>query len=80
MTRKERRQFAMLLRVRDFGDTHGDRFSASSAAQATFAAVNAAIDTLIATDVMKMSASVSKRSDRKATARRAFTTPVLPRL
>jgi hypothetical protein len=68
----ERRQYEMLLRVRDFGNTHRHLFSESSVAQQTFAAVSAAIDDLTVTDMLKMSASISARAGRKAAARKAL--------
>jgi hypothetical protein len=69
----QRRQYEMLLRVRDFGNTHRHLFPEASVAAQTFAAVSATIDDLTATDLMKMSASLSARADRKAAARKALT-------
>jgi len=63
----------MLLRLRDFSNTHRDLFASSPVAQEAFAAVNTAIDELTTTDLLKLSASVSARADRKAIARRALT-------
>jgi len=68
----ERRQYAMLLRVRDFGDSFGERFPASSVARENFAAVAAAIKELDAQDVAHMAASLSARAQRKDTARQAL--------
>jgi len=68
----ERRQYQMLLRVRDFGDSFGGRFPASSVARENFAAVAAAIKELDAQDVAHMSASLSARAQRKDTARQAL--------
>jgi hypothetical protein len=59
----------MLQRIRDFGNTHRHLFSAPSAQQ-TFDAVNAAVEDLTATALLKLSASMSARADRKAAARR----------
>jgi hypothetical protein len=71
MKASERRQYAMLLRVRDFGATHGQSFSAAGA-PAAFAAVSAAIEELATTAVMKRSASMGARADRKAETRKAL--------
>jgi hypothetical protein len=67
----ERRQYEMLLRVRDFGNTHRQLFSAPGAQQ-TFAAVSATIDNLTATALLKVTASVSARADRKEAKRKAL--------
>lgn len=74
MNVKERRQYEMLLRVRHFGRTYRDVFARVPAAPRVFAALDTAIDDLAATDVMKMSASVSARADRKAAARQVLIT------
>jgi len=68
----ERRQYEMLVRVRDFGDTYGHLFPAASVAKENFAAVAAAIKELDAQDVTHMAASVSARTDRKERARQAL--------
>jgi hypothetical protein len=72
MNARETRQYEMLLRVRDFGNTHRERFAGSIVAQQAFAAVGVAIDDLTATDMRKMSASISARGTRKAAAREAL--------
>lgn len=72
MNTKETRRYEMLLRVRDFGKTYGQRFSGSSAAQTAFATVAAAIDELTALGVVKLSAQATGRADAKRTARRAL--------
>src|SRR2546426_6544305 len=72
MNAKETRQYEMLLRVRDFGNTHRESFAGSSVAQQAFAAVGAGIDDLTATDMRRMSASMSARAERKAAAREAL--------
>jgi hypothetical protein len=72
MTGIERRQFEMIVRVRNFGNTNQALFSSSPVAQQTFAAVSTAIDDLGATDMRKMSASVSARAGRKKAARQAL--------
>jgi len=69
MNAKETRQFEMLLRVRDFVETHRDLFTSVPAANTVCAAVDAAVAELAATDVMKMSAAASARAARKAAAR-----------
>ena len=72
MNRIERRQYKTLLKVRDFGNTHRQVFSTLTAAQQIFDAVNAAIDELAATDMMKMSASASAGGEQKADAKKAL--------
>ena len=64
MNGTQRRQFEMLQRIRDFGHTHRDLFTRSIVAPQVFAAVGAMIDELTATDMKKLSASVSARADR----------------
>ena len=73
MNRKHRRQYEMLLRVRDFARAHSQAFSESGAGRDTFAAVNAAVDELAATDQVKLEASFSARADRLAVARKGLT-------
>jgi hypothetical protein len=68
----ERRQYDMLVRVRDFGDRHGHLFPTSSVAQENFAAVAAAIKELDAHDLTHMEASVAARAHRKELAREAL--------
>jgi hypothetical protein len=65
----ERRQYDMLVRVRDFGDNHGHLFPASSVARQNFEAVAAAIKELDAQAVTHMAASLSARAERKTKAR-----------
>jgi hypothetical protein len=72
MNQKDTRQYEMLLRLRDFANTHRELFATSGVAQEAFTNVNAAIDELTATDLLKLSASVSARADRKAIARKAL--------
>src|SRR5215208_196066 len=72
MNGKQRRQFEMLVRIREFGNTHRDLFTTSTVAQQMFAAVGTAVAELTATDMKKMSASVSARADRKVASRRAL--------
>ena len=69
MTGIERRKFEMLLRVRNFGNTHAALFAALPVAQQTLAAVGTAIDDLTTTNMQKMVASTSVRADQKASAR-----------
>jgi len=64
----------MLLRVRDFGNTYSELFAGHPVAQRRFDAVNAAVNALTTTDVLKQSASMAKRADRKAAARKALIT------
>lgn len=72
MNAHDRRQYEMLLRLRDFNTTHKDLFAASPVAQEAFASVSAAIDELTATDQLKRSASVSARAGRKQLARKVL--------
>jgi hypothetical protein len=72
MNANERRQYEMLLRVRDFGDSFGERFPPATVARENFAAVAAAIKELDAQEVAHMSASLSARAQRKDTARQGL--------
>ena len=73
MKTRQRRQYEMLLRVRDFGNTYRELFSGSPGAQQTIAALGATIDDLTATDMAKLAASMSARADRKTAARKVLT-------
>ena len=66
---RQRRQYEMLLRVRDFGQTHGHVFRATGMAPELFRSIDAAVDELAATAVAKASAAVSSRADEKRRAR-----------
>jgi len=68
----ERRQYEMLVRVRDFGNTYGHLFPATSVARQDFATVAAAIAELDAHDLTHMAASVSARAQSKNDAREAL--------
>jgi hypothetical protein len=68
----ERRQYEMLVRVRDFGHTYGHLFPATSVARQDFATIAAAISKLDAHDLTHMAASVSARADSKTGAREAL--------
>lgn len=68
MNTLETRQYEMLLRVRDFGTTHRDRFPDPGVAREAFAALAVAIEGLAAADVAGRSASAAARSDRKTAA------------
>jgi len=70
----ERRQYDMLVRVRDFGDRYGHLFPTSSVAAQNFAAVAAGIKELDAQEVAHNAASVSARGHRKEMARAALLT------
>ena len=72
MEETKRKRYEMLLRLRDFDKTHSHLFESSPVAQEAFASVNAAIDELTRTDLLKMSASASARADRLARARKAI--------
>lgn len=65
MNAKQRRQYEMFLRLRRFGNDHQELFSESPVALQAFESLNAAINELTATDLMKMSASASARADRQ---------------
>jgi hypothetical protein len=68
----QRRQYEMLMRLRDFG--HGQRllFAASPTAVEAFGAVSATIDELTAADLLMRSVSVAARANHKAAARKAL--------
>jgi hypothetical protein len=72
MTGIERRRYEMLVRVRNFGQTHASLFASSPAVQKTFALLDATINELTTTDGRKLAAKTSARGDRKAVARRAL--------
>ena len=72
MNTLERRQYDMLVRVRDFADGYGDLFPASSVAREKFAAVAAAVKELDAQELTHMAASVSARAHRKTLEREAL--------
>jgi hypothetical protein len=72
MNEDERRQYEMLVRVRDFGGGYGDLFPASSVARRNFAAVAAAVAELDAQELAHMAASVSARAERKTMEREAL--------
>jgi len=61
----ERRQYEMLVRVRNFGTTSGHLFPASSVAGENFAAVDAAIKELDAQELAHQAAAVCARAERK---------------
>ena len=68
----ERRQYEMLVRVRDFGDNYGHLFPASSVARESFTAVAAAIKELDTQDLTHMAASAAALLERKTRARDAL--------
>jgi len=72
MNSTQRRQYEMLLRVRDFGNTHRDHFAASTSALEIFAAVNTAIDELTAAAMRKRAASQSAQAAERRAAHRAL--------
>jgi hypothetical protein len=69
MNAQQTRQYEMLLRVRDFGNTHQDLFPDPGVARDTLTALGVVIADLAATDTAKRSATASARSDRKEAAR-----------
>jgi len=66
----ERRQYDMLMRVRDFGDANRGLFAGLPAARDAFQAVDTAVNELAAADLLKVSARVAARADRKKAARK----------
>ncbi|HTM02183.1 MAG TPA: hypothetical protein VL173_01660 [Vicinamibacterales bacterium] len=72
MTGTQRKQYEMLLRVREFGTTYQNALSTSAVAQQLLAAVGTTIDKLTTTDMQKVSASAEADGKRKAQARRAL--------
>ena len=77
MNATERRQYEMLKRAREFGNTHRHLFPDPGVALDTFAALGAVMADLDATDIVKRSASASARGDRKTAARNALSELVL---
>ena len=71
MKTMETRRYEMLVRVRDFGDKHGDLFPTSSLAREQFTAVAAAVKVLSDDSVKKMSAKQEGKRT-KALAREAL--------
>lgn len=74
MNRRDRRQYEMLLRVRDFGNQHSHLFSESGLGKEAIGSINAAIDELTTTDLTKRSASAARRADRQAACARCSST------
>src|SRR5688500_7730447 len=72
MRTSQTRQFQSLQQVREFAKTYREAFPASSAAHEVFAALDAAVDELAASDVQKLTASVSVRAGRKQAASKAL--------
>ena len=73
MKDRERRKYEMLLRICDFGDMNREVVAGLPPAGSTaFDALNAAVDALTATAVMKLSARIASRADRKANTRKAL--------
>jgi len=68
----ERRRYEMLVRVRNFSDTHGHLFPASSVARQSFAAVAAAIAELDGQSVTRSAASAAMLAEPKRIAREAL--------
>ena len=68
----ERRQYEMLVRVRDFGDNHGHLFPGSSVARENVTAVAAAIQELDTQDLRHMAASASALLEQKTRTRDAL--------
>lgn len=66
---KQRRQYEMVLRVRDFGRTYGHVFRKTSMAPDAFRSIDAAVDELASAAVAKVSAALSSRADAKRRAR-----------
>jgi len=68
----QRRQYQMLLRLREFGNTNRELFATSPVAQEAFGSLNAALNELTVSDLLKMTASASARGSRKKEARKAL--------
>jgi len=68
----QRRQYQMLLRLREFGNTNRELFATSTVAQEAFGSLNAAVNELTVSDLLKMTASASARGSRKKEARKAL--------
>src|SRR3954468_17556422 len=71
MDTMQTRRYEMLVRVRDFGEAHGDRFPKQSAAREQFTAVADAVTQLGAHAVSKMTAAREGAASKSA-ARRAL--------
>ena len=72
MTGIEKRQYEMLVRVRNFGDANRGLFAASPVGQQLFAAVATSVSELAASDMKKMVAAAAASGDRKAVTRRGL--------
>jgi hypothetical protein len=72
MTLRDRRRYDMLIRLRNFGAAHDQRFPETSTAHAAFAVIAAEITRLEALDVAEHSASQGRRARRKDEARKAL--------
>jgi hypothetical protein len=72
MTTNDTRRYQMLVRVRDFGETHGHLFSETSVAEEQFTIVAAAVKELSGDAVTQMSAQ-REGASTKALARQALT-------
>jgi len=68
----ERRQYEMLLRLRNFGEAHRDLFTAAPTAQEAFVSLDAAINELTQTDILKLASSPAARAGRKEKAHKAL--------
>ena len=69
MNIKQRRQYEMVLRVRDFGKTHGRVFSTSGMGLEVLRSINTTVDEIAATALAKVSAAAAARAHRKRRAR-----------
>ena len=69
MNTRSKRRYDMLVRVRNFGITHAERFPDTTTAHDAFAIVAAEVAQLEALDVAERLASHSARAARKAAAR-----------
>ena len=70
MNYREKRQYEMLVRVRNFGTAHRHLFPDTSSASAAFAAIAAELPQLEALDVAERVATHASRAVRKASARK----------
>src|SRR4051812_40353435 len=71
VTKKNRERYDMLIRVREFGTQHGQRFPENSAAPAAFGAVTAEIERLGALNITARNATEASRVGAKRVAHRS---------
>jgi hypothetical protein len=72
MTNRNKRRYAMLLRVRDFGVANAQLYPTTSAANEAFAALSAEIEHLSALDTAERTATKASRAAKTAAAHAAL--------